>query len=170
MQSPRPPVSLSEITQASPCTWLRLRKLSRQLTNLYDQQLAPFGLTVTQFSLLAHLRALEGIGVGALAEAMVMDPTALSRALRPLQRDGFVHVRAGADDRRARRVHLTDEGRAAYEAARPAWRQAQQHVDAALRANDSPALNGLLDGLIDRMKSEPGPHTGNSQQAGKDTA
>ena len=38
------------------CTCFRLRSLTRRVTQLYDQVLAPSGLTVTQYSLLAHAR------------------------------------------------------------------------------------------------------------------
>lgn len=170
MTAPRPRSSATHVTQASPCTWLRLRKLSRQLTNFYDQGLAPFGLTVTQWSLLAHLKSLDGIGLGALAEALVMDPTALTRALRPLQRDGLVRLQANPQDKRARHLHLTDKGRERYEAARPAWRRAQLHVDDILQARDLTALNGLLDHLIDDMKSAPASPTGDRPCAGKEKA
>jgi DNA-binding MarR family transcriptional regulator len=159
-----------EVTTASPCTCLRLRKISRQFTNLYDQQLAPYGLTVNQFSLLAHLRALEGIGIGTLAEAMVIDPTALTRALRPLERDGLVRFASGTTDKRARCLHLTDKGRAAYDAARPGWRLAQQHIDGLLQANGMTGLNGILDGLIAQMKSDPVPGSGPKHIAEKDSA
>lgn len=169
MTTASPLQSAQDVTTASPCTCLRLRKLSRQLTNLYDQHLAPFGLTVTQYGLLAHLRSLNGIGVGALAEAMVMDPTALTRALRPLQRDGLVRLATASRDRRARSVHLTDKGRATHEAARPCWRQAQQQVDDLLRAQDVAGLNGLLDSLIAQMKTAPAPGS-KTAPTGKDSA
>jgi len=149
--------SASDFAQVSPCTWLRLRKLSRQLTQLYDKQLASYGLTVTQFSLLAHLRGLDGIGIGALAEVMVMDPTALTRALKPLERQGLVALTCDEKDKRARRVRITAEGRDSYEAARTGWRTAQRHVDTVLQAGDARGLNALLETLIDHMKIAPVP-------------
>jgi len=169
MTTASPLRSAQDVTTASPCTCLRLRKLSRQLTNLYDQHLAPFGLTVTQYGLLAHLRSLDGIGVGALAEAMVMDPTALTRALRPLTREGLVRLVTGSTDKRARRVFITDKGRQTLGAAGPAWRKAQEHVDEVLRASDMAGLNGLLDGLISQMKTVPAPGA-TTAPTGKDSA
>jgi DNA-binding MarR family transcriptional regulator len=154
----------STAPRSSPCTCLRLRKISRQLTLLYDQQLAAYGLTVTQFSLLAHLQTLDRVGIGALAEIMVMDPTTLTRALRPLQRIGLVVVVPDDKDSRARRVNLTEKGRDTYEAARAGWRVAQRHVDDVLSAGDVPALNGLLDDLIERFKSTPTPHAQGAAQ------
>ena len=41
----------------SGCTCYRLRKLTRRITQHYDTRLAPSGLRVTQYSLLAHLCA-----------------------------------------------------------------------------------------------------------------
>lgn len=151
------PVSAADLTRASPCTWFRLRKLSRQLTQLYDRQLAGYDLTVTQYSLLAHLSGLDGIGVGALAEVVVMDPTALTRALKPLERQALITTAADEKDKRARRIRITEQGRARYEAARVGWRRAQGHVDGLLQANGVPSLNGLLEGLIDHMKATPAP-------------
>src|SRR5260370_12142115 len=72
------------------CTCLRLRKAARRISQVYDGYVAPLGLTITQFGLLAHLRVLDGIGVGALAEKLVMDPTTLTRNLRPPQPRPFL--------------------------------------------------------------------------------
>jgi DNA-binding MarR family transcriptional regulator len=47
-------------------------------------------LTVTQYSVLGHLVTFDGISIGELAEKLVMDPTTLTRNLRPLEREGLV--------------------------------------------------------------------------------
>src|SRR5438046_7461249 len=101
------------------CTCLRLRKDARRITQVYDGYVEPFGLTITQFGLLAHLRVLDGISVGALAEKLVMDPTTLTRNLRPLEREGLVRLERDPADRRSRTLHLTDQGRETLRAARP---------------------------------------------------
>src|SRR5436309_368876 len=103
------------------CTCLRLRKAARRITQIYDGYVEPFGLTITQFGLLAHLRVLDGISVGALAEKLVMDPTTLTRNLRPLERRGLVKLKPDPEDRRARSLHLSEAGRELLRAARPAW-------------------------------------------------
>src|SRR5260370_9455885 len=102
------------------CTWLRLRKAARRVTQVYDGYVAPLGLTITQFGLLAHLRVLDGIGVGALAEKLVMDPTTLTRNLLPLRRRGFGVLAPDPDDRPSRSLHLTDQLPEAFRPARPA--------------------------------------------------
>src|SRR6202162_5232623 len=111
------------------CTCRRRRKAARRITQIYDGYVEPFGLTITQFGLLAHLRVLDGISVGALAEKLVMDPTTLTRNLRPLEKKGFVVFATDPEDRRSRSLRLTAKGREAYSAARPAWAKAQRHVE-----------------------------------------
>ena len=134
------------------CTCFRLRKATRQVTQIYDEHLAEFGLTVTQFSLLGHLRAMSGVGIGALADVMVMDPTSLTRALRPLERQGLVALRPDPSDRRARCVHLTDKGRSAYETARAGWQRAQDQIGDLLGDDALPRLNAALDDLTARLR------------------
>ena len=68
---------------SSGCTCLRLRKAARRMTQIYGQHLEPFSLTVTQFSLLGHVRAFDGIGIGALAEKLITDPTTLTKNAPP---------------------------------------------------------------------------------------
>ena len=133
------------------CTCLRLRKAARRITQIYDGYVEPFGLTITQFGLLAHVRVLDGIGVGALAEKLVMDPTTLTRNLRPLARRGLVAMEPDPGDRRSRCLHLTDEGRQILRAARPAWARAQHHVEAVLGSAAAAVLNGELDRMLERF-------------------
>jgi DNA-binding MarR family transcriptional regulator len=133
------------------CTCLRLRKAARRITQIYDGYVEPFGLTITQFGLLAHLRAHSGIGIGELAEKLVMDPTTLTRNLRPLARKGLVLLEADPNDRRSRRLHLTDAGREALRAARPAWARAQHHIEEMFGDADTGSLNAALDRMLERF-------------------
>lgn len=137
--------------RGSDCTCLRLRKAARRVTQIYDRHLEATGLTITQFSLLGHLRAYDGISMGALADKLIMDPTTLSRNLRPLARQGLVAIEPDPRDRRARRLRLTVEGRAAFAEARPAWGRAQQHIAQALGAEDARALHAGLDRMLERL-------------------
>lgn len=135
----------------SGCTCVRLRKASRRVSQIYDRSLEPLGLTVTQFSLLGYLDRLAGLSIGALAEKLVMDPTTLTRNLRPLERRGLVVLAPDPNDRRARGFHLTAAGRKAYYEAKPAWARAQRHVDKALGDADATGLNTMLDRVLERL-------------------
>jgi DNA-binding MarR family transcriptional regulator len=108
-------------------------------------------MTVTQYSVLGHVGRFDGIGIGALAEKLIMDPTTLTRNLRPLQRQGLVVLKPDPRDGRSRCLHLTNDGRAAFESAVPAWVRAQRSVEAALGKSRALRLNDALDDVLRRL-------------------
>lgn len=142
-----------EAPKSPGCTCLRLRKASRRVSQIYDQHLEPFGLTVTQYGVLAHLATFNGISIGELAEKLVMDPTTLTRNLRPLERQGLVAVKPDRRDRRARSLQLTACGRKVLERARSGWVRAQCHIERVIGDLETPALNAALDRVLERLVS-----------------
>jgi len=143
--------SRPRIPKSVGCTCLRLRKAARRVSQIYDHALEPCGLTVTQYGLLGHIGVLDGVGVGALAAKLVMDPTTLTRNLKPLLQQGFVVLAPDRRDRRARRLYLTAAGRRTLRRAKPAWADAQLQLETALGARDTPALNAVLDRVLERL-------------------
>ena len=79
----------------SPCNNLALRQASRHLSQIYDRHMARVGLRGTQYSILSKLSRLGAMPIGKFAETLVMDRTALGRAIGPLERDGLVRVGPG---------------------------------------------------------------------------
>jgi DNA-binding MarR family transcriptional regulator len=109
------------------CACGRLRRATRALTQLYDDLLAPTGLRITQFSLLRTLARLGPMRITALADAALIDRTAVSRNLDPLVARGLLQIAPGRDARE-REVTLTRAGAAAIQAAEPYWKRAQVSV------------------------------------------
>lgn len=144
MSKPTAPIS------PNVCVAARVRKASRRITQIYDRRLEPYGLTVTQFGLLAQLRASPGLAVSELAEKMIMDATTLSRNLRPLERRGLILVEADRDDGRVRKLKLSAAGRASLEHALVGWKEAQRQVES-LGVEETRALNASLDRMLDRL-------------------
>ncbi len=109
------------------CCSTALRKATRRVTQLYDEALAPVGLRSTQYSILMELsrRASEAPTLQVLADALVMDRSALGHTLRPLERDGLLALQHGESDRRQRQVVLTRKGQALVARAQPLWQRAQ---------------------------------------------
>ena len=126
------------------CTCARLRKVTRRVTQMYDQALAPAGLTITQFGLLACLAARGELSIGELAEESVMDPTTLTRTLQPLERRKLIKIATARDDRRRRSVALSDAGRAAFRDALPAWRKAGAQLGELLGSRNRIGLDQSL--------------------------
>ncbi len=135
--------SLPPATVASPCNCHALRQAVRRVTQLYDHALAPTGLRVTQFSLLAHLRDSGPITLKALAGLLVMDRATIGHNLRPLEAQGLIALTVGPD-RRSRLVQLTEDGMARLRAARPLWKQAQTRFETAYGTEASSALRETM--------------------------
>ena len=109
------------------CYGANLRKVTRMLTQCYDDALRPADLSLTQFTLLATLRVRGEMTVTRFADLMAMERSALARTLKPLERRNLVRIAAG-DDRRTRVAGLTEGGIDAVEAALPYWETAQARI------------------------------------------
>ncbi|HEY4066773.1 MAG TPA: MarR family winged helix-turn-helix transcriptional regulator [Burkholderiaceae bacterium] len=136
--APAPPLS--------PCSVTALRKASRRVTQLYDTALAPAGLRSTQHAILSELnrRASAPPTLQALADALVMDRSALGHTLRPLERDGLIGLQPGTHDRRQRYVVLTAAGAEKYREARSLWSAAQRRFQRVFGEGEARALRETL--------------------------
>jgi DNA-binding MarR family transcriptional regulator len=111
------------------CNCMALRRASRRITNFYDSKLAPTGLRVTQYAILALLREHGGVSVNSLARYLDLDRTTMGKNLRPLERLRYVKVTSSATDGRSRTITLTNSGGAALKAAAGLWRRAQAEFE-----------------------------------------
>jgi len=121
-------INISEVLR---CACATVRRTDRVLTQFYDEILAPSGLYITQFTLLATLSQAAPVTINRLAEIMDMDRTTLSRNLEVLAKQHMVRIEEG-EDRRTRQVHLTQEGEQALRRALPLWQEAQARIEHAL--------------------------------------
>jgi DNA-binding MarR family transcriptional regulator len=110
------------------CNCLAARKASRYLTAAYDHALAPANLRATQFSILYKLAKNGPITIGELASAMAMDRTTLSTNLKPLEREGLLGMVPG-QDRRVKKVVISNAGLARYREAFPLWQAVQDEFE-----------------------------------------
>ena len=125
------------------CACFDLRKATRAVSRMYDDFLRNAGVNVTQFSQLQLIGAEQEISVSMLGRYMVMDRTSVTRALAPLERDGLINSRPGAD-KRFRVVSLTKKGHKLVEDAEPKWRLAQEALMEAIGANRWSVMRSLL--------------------------
>lgn len=128
------------------CANSAIRRAARQLGQLYDDVIAPSGLKGTQFSLLSQIAfyGTNGTPLKPLAEALVMDLSALGHTLKPLTRDGLVELIPDDTDGRVRRARLTALGARKQEEALGLWREAQGRFDTVFGAERSAEMRSLL--------------------------
>ena len=114
------------------CLCLHAQCAARTLARRFDLAFRPLGVTSGQFSLLNAMNRPEPPTIGAVAEVLAMDRTTVTANLKPLERTGAVTVSVDPDDRRGRRVALTDAGRALLAKATPIWIAEHAAVEAEL--------------------------------------
>ena len=133
------------------CACDDLRKATRTVTRMYEDFLRDEGLNITQFSLLSVIRAGKELSVSTLGRDMGLDRTSITRALAPMERDGLIHSRPGAD-KRIRIVSVTNKGRKLVEDAAPKWRQAQQALMQTIGEDRWRAMRRLLRDTTRRVR------------------
>ena len=134
------------------CSCASLRRLTRRVTQYYDQALKPSGLRVTQYAILVHVAEAEDLSLTELAQRLDMDRTTLTRNLRPLAKERWIEVTA-CPDRRSRSVRLTRAGRRRLNAAAPFWQVAEQSFRRTVGQEESAALRRLITGAMSSLSS-----------------
>ena len=130
------------------CLCLAAQRAARALARRFDAVLKPHGLTNGQFSLLMALNRPEPPRISDLAPFLAMDRTTLTAAAKVLERRGLLKTAADARDARAKRLSLTEDGRATLRAAVPDWRAAHDALDAEIGGGDEAArLRAALMGI-----------------------
>jgi DNA-binding MarR family transcriptional regulator len=110
-----------------PCACQNLRRLTRLITRIYDQELRKAGIEVTQFGLLTGLAALGEANQKTLSAGFALDSTTLTRTLALLRREGWIRIKPGKD-RRERILRLTEAGRRQLATAQPHWQEAERRL------------------------------------------
>ena len=113
------------------CMCASFRRASRALTQHYDTALRPLGLRATQFTLLQALSQAGEVSQRTLGEILAIDSTTLTRTLAIMGRRGWIASRSG-EDRRERRLSLSQAGKAEYKRALPHWEKLQEGLRARL--------------------------------------
>ncbi len=109
----------------------------------FDDALRPAGLTNGQFSVLMSLNRPSPPTISSVAQLLAMDRTTLTASLKPLERRGLLEITVDTEDRRLRRLRLTEAGRSVLAAALPIW------------TTEHAAIERLLaDGTAGRLRAE----------------
>ncbi len=135
----------AEIGMASSaeCVALRIRRMSRIITRIYDEALRPLGLTASQFTLLTIVAQRDGITASEIGAELDIEKSTLSRNLHRLEMLGLVQMDPPAG-RHGRGLHLTPSGEEAILEAYPHWRRTQEKVASVLGSESRSTIDELL--------------------------
>ena len=131
--------------QTSACTNSAIRRAARRIGQIYDDALKTCDLRATQYGLLSQINREQGATMRTIADAMVMDLSALGHTLKPLVRDGLVELVVDIDDRRSKRVYLSPTGEEKLKEAQKIWRRVHDSFEHVYGDEDALRLRKTLD-------------------------
>src|SRR5689334_49610 len=103
--------------------------VARMLRTEFDRRVRRLGITRAQWLVLTRLHRRPGASLSELAEMMEVEKATAGRMIDRLVDNGWVERRTARDDRRVKRVYLTEDAERVH---KRVWRVAEQTVDAAL--------------------------------------
>ncbi len=92
--------------------WLAVARLHALWKKVFSEALAPLGIQLAHYDVLANIFHSPGLTQQALAEKLLVGRSAMSMLLPELERRELVERRGDEADRRVRRLWLTPEGEA----------------------------------------------------------
>ncbi|XKH59207.1 transcriptional regulator SlyA [Halomonas sediminis] len=123
----------------------RLARLPHLWRSILDRRLAPLGLTQTRWVTLYHLgRMGDGQPQCELARAIGVEAPSLVRTLSQLEAQGLVQRRSCENDRRTKRVYLTEAATPLLEQIDSVAAEARKEMLAGLADEDIEQLNTWL--------------------------
>lgn len=122
-----------------------IRRLHQQSTQVFQarMQAAGFDLTSVQFAALDAIAEQPGIDQAGLAETISFDRATIGGVIDRLEDKGLAQRVVSAQDRRARQLNLTREGKRLLAAARPVVEDLQTEILAPLSRAERAAFLAL---------------------------
>ncbi|MEM7054557.1 MAG: MarR family transcriptional regulator [Pseudomonadota bacterium] len=119
-------------------------RVSQGIARTYQER---FGLSVTEWRVIALIGRFPGLSASEVAQRSAMDKVAISRAVRNLLDQKRIEREASADDRRTRHLSLSDSGQAIYREIVPAALEYERRLISALDRAEQRQFELLLDRL-----------------------
>ena len=93
------------------CACDQLRRVTRGVTQIYDNGMVPSGLKITQLPIFVGLGSEGDMPLSVLADRLALDRTTLTRNLRVLEDRGLIRTYEHAGDARVRMVSIRSRDR-----------------------------------------------------------
>jgi MarR family transcriptional regulator, lower aerobic nicotinate degradation pathway regulator len=125
-----------------------IRRLHQIAVAVFLQEAESHGLTPVQYAAMQTVANLPGIDQRTLAGTIGFDTSTIGGVIDRLESRALVQRNASPDDRRVRRLTLTDAGRELLQAAIPSMLRAQQRMLEPLPARERAEFMRMLRILV----------------------
>lgn len=120
--------------------------------SLHDLYAEPFGLSVTQWRVMAALGRFAPLTASEVGQRIVMDKVAVSRAVAGLMKRDLIERATDLNDRRRASLRLSAKGRAMHAQIVPLALGYEAELYEALSPEERETLNSLCDRLFAHAK------------------
>jgi DNA-binding MarR family transcriptional regulator len=128
---------------AKECIAMRVRRLNRVVTKIYDDSLRPLGLRTAQQTILVAISLMKTPTPTDLERRLSLDKSTVSRNVDRMQRRGWVEFVPG-EDGRSHYLKLTAKGANLLRESTALWQVAQRKVALLLGKEGVTAVSRIL--------------------------
>ncbi len=125
--------------------------VARLMRTIYDRRMAPLGLTRSQWWVLNHLYFHQGISQSEFASLLDIEKAALGRLLDRMEAKDWIERRRDTQDRRTKRVYLTDKVKPTLQIMRDLASVTRDDAMRSLGDEERETLTGLLKRMRDDL-------------------
>lgn len=122
--------------------------VNRQLEEELQESLRPEGIPIEQFRILNALFESDGLSMGELASAVLVEAASLTKIVDRMVAEALVYRAAASNDRRRIRIFLATKGRALHRRLKGIVSVQQRNLIERLDATKAKELTRLLRGLM----------------------
>lgn len=140
-----------------------LSTLGFAVSRRFRDVLGPLGLEPREFALLRAVAASQGQPQNAIAERLRIPASRMVAYVDALEARGLIERRRNPDDRRARELHLTGEGRELLGDAFAVASDFERRLCARLDEDERERLLTLLQGIASDLGLAPGVHAAHAE-------
>jgi DNA-binding MarR family transcriptional regulator len=131
---------------AKECIAMRVRRLNRVVTKIYDDSLRPLGLRTAQQTILVAISLMNTPTPTDIERRLSLDKSTVSRNVERMQRRGWVEF-VPREDGRSHYLKLTAKGAKLLRESRVLWHIAQKRVASLLGKEGVTALSRVFSTL-----------------------
>ena len=132
-----------------------IRRLQQIAVALFMAETRRFDITPVQYAALFSIRAKPGLDQTALANVIAIDRSTIANVVERLEAKKLITRKAGASDRRTKRLYITPAGRKLLAGVIPAVQSTQDMILAPLK----PAERGAFLSMLRRMVAINNSHS-----------
>ena len=134
------------------CIAVRIRLLSRIVTNIYDSALSPFGVKLNQISILVFVHLAGDVGYDSLCRQLKMEKSTASRNIERMKKRGWLKIVTIKEERR-KLLRLTPAGEVLLGKVQEAWEDAQEKALSLLGEEGAEVLCNIANGIWKKDKA-----------------